>query len=196
MPALVPTDHHGRVAWLGTVPDRGAALAATPRETLRLTFAGPEGEDHGGLTRPSCSRVTAQYPKGTEIANARQLSVVSTEELAAVAAEMGLDALDPAWLGATLAIEGLPDLTHLPPSSRLQFGGHGGPTVVVDMENRPCHLPAPVIEAARPGHGRAFKQAAQGRRGVTARVEREGTVTVGDEVRLHVPDQRAWRPEG
>ena len=196
MPALVPTDHHGRVAWLGTVPDRAAALAATPRESLRLTFAGPEGEDHGGRTRPSCSRVTSQYVKGTEIANARQLSVVSMEELAAVAAEMGLDALDPAWLGATLALEGLPDLTHLPPSSRLQFGGHGGPTIVVDMENRPCHLPAPVIDAARPGKGRAFKAAAAGRRGVTARVEREGTLSLGDPVRLHVPDQRAWRPDG
>ena len=192
MPALVPADVTGRIAWLGHVPDRDAALASQPQATMTLTFAGPSGEAHGGLTRPSCSRVTGLYPRGTEIRNARQLSLLSLEDLSETAAALGLDALDPAWLGATMVIAGVPDLSHLPPSSRLQIGAHGGPTLVVDMQNRPCHLPAPVIEAARPGHGRAFKQAAAGRRGVTAWVEREGTVALGDSVRLFVPDQRAW----
>ena len=44
-----------------------------------------------------------------------------------------------------------------------------------------------------PGHGKAFKPAAHGRRGVTAWVEREGPLTLGDELRLHVPDQRNWQ---
>ncbi|MBM2574742.1 MOSC domain-containing protein [Jannaschia sp. Os4] len=196
MPALEPTEHRARVEWLGVVPDRDAALASAPRDALTLTFAGPEGEDHGGLVRPSCSRVTAQHPRGTEIRNIRQLSVVSREELDAVAAEMGLDGFDPAWVGATMVVSGLPDFTHLPPSARLQVetdGPPSGATIVVDMENRPCMLPAPVIEAERPGHGRAFKAAAKDRRGVTAWVEREGVVRVGDALRLHLPAQRAWR---
>ena len=200
MPALEPTDHIGRIVWLGVVPDREDALVSAPRETLTLRFSGPEGEDHGGPTRPSCSRVTSQYARGTEIRNVRQLSVVSAEQLSAIAAEMGLEALDPAWVGATLVVEGLPDFTHVPPSSRLQVGGHGGPTLTVDMENRPCHLPAAVIDASvdgdHAGKGRVFKAAAKGRRGVTAWVEREGTVRLGDAVRLHVPDQRAWAPGG
>lgn len=191
MPALIPTAFQGRVAWLGRVPDRDASLRSKPLTEALLRFDGLEGEAHGGLTRPSCSRVAVLHPRGTEIRNARQLAVVSAEEMAEVAALMGLPALDPAWSGASLVVEGLPDLSHLPPSSRLQ--APDGATLVVDMANRPCHLPAAVIDEDAPGFGRRFKAAAQGRRGVTASVEREGRLALGDALRLFVPDQRAWR---
>lgn len=190
MPALIPTDHYGTITWLGRVPDRATGLASAPRDRLAASFAGPEGEAHGGLTRPSDSRVLAQYPRDTEIRNTRQFSILSAEELALIARDMGLARLDPALVGATMVIEGIGDFSHLPPSSRLQ--GEGGATLVVDMQNRPCTLPGPVIEAAHPGFGKAFKPAAAGRRGVTAWVEREGTLRLGERVRLHVPDQRAW----
>jgi hypothetical protein len=190
MPALKPTSFTGRILWLGLVPDRKAQLAATPVNRLRLTFAGPEGEAHGGLTRASCSRVLAQYPKGTPIRNTRQLSILSAEELAQTAAAMGLDSLDPALVGASMVVEGLPDLTHLPPSSRLQ--AEGGATLVVDMENRACQLPAKPIDAAHPGFGAAYRRAASGRRGVTAWVEAEGDLWLGAELRLHIPDQPPW----
>jgi hypothetical protein len=190
MPALKPTRFTGTITWLGHVPDRDTALQAVAADRLALTFAGPEGEAHGGLTRPSCSRVTSQYPKGTEIRNTRQLSVLGQEDLDAIAAEMGLPSLDPALLGATLVIAGIPDFSHVPPSSRLQ--AEGGATIVVDMENRPCTLPARPIETAHPGFGRAFKPAAQGRRGVTGWVEREGVLRIGQRVTLHVPDQPVW----
>lgn len=190
MPALIPTRFAATVTWLGTVADRDAALASAPVKGLELGFDGPVGEAHGGLTRPACSRVAALYPRDTPIRNTRQLTVVSAEDLAVIAAAMGLDAIDPAWLGATVVVEGMPDLSHLPPSARLQ--GPDGVTLVVDMENRPCQLPAKVIEAARPGKGRAFKPAAVGRRGITAWVEREGRLQIGDKLRLFVPDQPAW----
>ncbi|MEM9798010.1 MAG: MOSC domain-containing protein [Pseudomonadota bacterium] len=192
MPALTPTDIVGKIEWLGVVADRDAALASTHHDNLMMTFAGPAGEAHGGTTRPSCSRVTAQYPKGTTIRNVRQLSVLSSEELAEIADRIGVTQFDPAWAGATLILSGIPDFSHIPPSSRLQNEATGA-TIVVDMQNRPCHLPAKVIEGAAPGHGKAFKEAAQGRRGVTAWVEREGTMAVGDPIRLHIPDQRAWQ---
>lgn len=190
MPALKPTDFTARIVWLGRVPSREAALDSQPVQTLALSFAGPEGEDHGGLTRPSCSRVLSQYPRATEIRNVRQLSVISQEELEAIAEDMGLESLDPAWLGATLVIAGIPDFTLVPPSSRLQ--GANGATITLDMENRPCQLPAKVIAAHHPEQARLFKRAATGRRGVTAWVEREGTFTLGEELRLHVPDQPVW----
>ena len=192
MPALAPTEITGTVVWIGYVPDRDVSLRSAPQEQVTLTFAGIAGEAHGGLTRASCSRVVSQHPKGTEIRNTRQLSVVSAEELAAIAADCGVEQLDPALVGASLVISGIPDFTHLPPSSRLQMPS--GATLVVDMENRPCHLPAKPINAEHPGAGDRFKAAAKGRRGVTAWVEREGGMQVGDTVRLHVPDQRAWRP--
>lgn len=84
-----------------------------------------------------------------------------------------------------------PDFSHLPPSARLQFDS--GATITVDMQNRPCHLPGPVIARETGGNAKAFRRAAHGRRGVTAWVERVGVVRIGDGVRLHVPDQRVWR---
>ncbi len=192
MPALIATDYIGTLTWLGRVADRGVGLRAARATSLMLGFAGPEGEAHGGLTRPSCSRVVAQYRKGTEIRNVRQLSILSAEEITLIAGKMGLETLDPALLGATAVISGLPDFTHLPPSARLQSGN--GATVVVDMENRPCQLPAREIEKDLPGRGGLFKSAAKSLRGVTAWVECEGEWLLGDQITLHVPAQRAWAP--
>ena len=61
------------------------------------------------------------------------------------------------------------------------------------MENRPCVLPAREIEQDSPGHGPKFKAAAKDRRGVTAWIEREGVLKLGDELRLFIPDQPAWQ---
>ncbi|MFT4150113.1 MAG: sulfurase [Paracoccaceae bacterium] len=190
MPVLKPTDFIGTIIWLGHVRDRESALESATVQSLRLDFAGPEGEAHGGLTRPSCSRVAAQYPRDTEIRNTRQLSVLSAEDLDRIAANMGLPDLDPALVGATMVIRGIPDFSHLPPSSRLQ--AEGGATIVVDLENRPCVLPARPIETRHPGFGAKFKRAAEGLRGFVGWVEREGTVHLGETMRLHIPDQPVW----
>jgi MOSC domain-containing protein YiiM len=190
MPALMPTDFAARITWIGRVVDRETTLRSSPLSEVFAAFAGVEGEEHAGLTRPSCSRVSAQHPRNTTIRNVRQFSVVSAEDLAEIALNMGVEAVDPGWIGASLVIDGIPDFTHAPPSSRLQ--GPDGVTLVIDMENRPCHLPAKVIDEDAPGKGRAFRTAAQGRRGVTAWVEREGWLRLGDVLRLHVPDQPVW----
>ena len=192
MPALIPTDVYGEIVWIGFVPDRDASLKSQTMPEAQLTFAGIPGEEHGGLTRPSCTRVKSQYPKGTEIRNVRQLSVMSAEELAEIATDCGIAQFDPAHAGASLVIKGIPDFTHLPPSSRLQFPD--GSSIVVDMENQPCHLPAKPINAEHPGAGDKFKAAAKDKRGITAWVEREGQIAVGDMVQLHVPQQRPWQP--
>ena len=151
MPALIPTAFAAphRLARPGARPRRVAALTA-PRGDRR----GLRGLRRGGAWRPDavvCSRVTGLHPKGTEIRNARQIAIVSAEEMAEVAARMGLESFDPAWSGASVVIEGLPDFSRLPPSSRLQ--APDGTTLVVDMENRPCHLPARVIDEDAPGLG-------------------------------------------
>ena len=190
MSALKPTKIIGTITWLGRVSNRKAKLESDPLTEIMAHFSGPEGEAHGGLTRPSCSRVLGQYPRNTDIRNTRQFAIVSAEELAAIAAQMGLENLDPALVGASMVITGIPDFSHLPPSSRLQ--AEGGATLVVDMENRPCTLPARPIENRHAGFGAKFKSAAKDRRGITAWVEREGLLRVGAAVRLHIPDQRGW----
>jgi hypothetical protein len=190
MPALKPTDFIGEIVWLGSVVDRDAALESVSRSEIYAHFSGPQGEAHGGVTRPSCSRVLGQYKRNTPIRNTRQFSILSAEDLAAIAVDMGLESLDPALLGASMVISGIPDFSHIPPSSRLQAAG--GATLVVDMENRPCTLPARPIEIRHPGFGKNFKPTAQGRRGITAWVEAEGRLQLGAKVRLHVPDQPVW----
>lgn len=190
MAGLKATPFKATITWLGRVPDRKADLAAEPVQQVQAGFEGFKGEDHGGLTRPSCSRVKALYEVGTRIRNTRQLSILSVEELAEIAAAMGVRALDPAWLGASMVIEGIPNFTRIPPSSRLQ--SQSGTTLTVDLENGPCVLPAKVIEEHIPGAGRTFKPSATGLRGVTAWVEREGPLRIGDGLTLHVPDQPAW----
>ena len=190
MPALKATDTYGTITWLGFVPNRALALPSQSVSRLSVGFDGPQGEDHAGLVRPSCSRVASQHKKGTPIRNVRQLSVLGAEDLADIANKMGIDGLDPALVGATMVISGIPDFSHIPPSARLQ--NESGATIVVDMENRPCMLPAKPIEAKHPGFGARFKSAALGKRGVTAWVEAEGAFQLGDKVRLHIPDQPVW----
>ena len=178
------------VAWLGRVGNRESSLRSSECGDLRVSFSGIEGESHSGLTRPACVRVEALYDSGTEIRNTRQITIVSEEELAVIAAEMGLNRIDPGLLGANIAVRGIPSLTLVPPGSRLQF--EPGATVTVDMENLPCNLPAREIEAETPGFGKRFKAAAGNRRGVTAWVEREGLIRKGDGVALFVPSQPNW----
>ena len=191
MPALAPTQQYGEIIWLGRVaPQSGLRSAGV--NALDLTYAGATGEAHSGLTRASCVRVSAQWPQGTQIRNVRQLSVMAAEDIDAIAKECGLKNLDPALLGCSIVVRGISDFTHVPPSSRLQ--APDGATIVIDMENRPCNFPGKEIESEHAGHGKAFKAAAKGRRGVTAWVEHEGRFALGDKLRLHVPDQRAWRP--
>jgi MOSC domain. len=104
---------------------------------------------------------------------------------------MGISSLDPALVGTSMVIRGIPNFTHVPPSSRLQDEA-SGTTLTIDMENRPCMLPAKAIEAEHPGKGATFKRAAEHRRGVTAWVECEGVIKLGATLRLHVPDQPVW----
>jgi len=193
MAILQATDVRGTVAWLGLVPERAASLRSEPVGSVAAEFAGLVGESHSGLTRPSCSRVTAQYPvRGTPIRNTRQISLVSVEELEATAAAMGIPELPPEWVGANLVLEGVPMLTLLPPAARLVFAG--GVVLTVDVENAPCRFPAREIDREHPGLGGRFVGAATGRRGLTAWVEREGAIVCGEAVRVHAAPQRLYPP--
>lgn len=191
MPALKQVACAGEIVWLGQTR-AGGTIRSDRVDHLDLGFGGLTGERHAGATRASCVRVRELYSEGTEIRNVRQLSILSHEELQGIAEEMGLDALEPGFLGANIVLKGIPDFTHVPPSSRLQ--GPSGATLTIDMENRPCVLPGREIESDHHGKGAAFKPAAKGRRGVTAWVERPGQLALGDGLTLFVPDQRAWAP--
>ncbi len=195
MPILQPTGIVGRIEAILINPDPDRDLTTSPLDRVQVSFAGFEGEAHSGLTRLSCVRVRRQYPPGTEIRNTRQISILSSEELAAIGAAMELgEPVRGEWVGANLVLSGIPRLTELPPSSRLIFSG--GVSLVVDMENEPCRYPGEIIERHHPGKGSRFPKAARGKRGVTAWVEREGALARGETATLHIPPQRRWSSDG
>ena len=187
---LKPTEIRGQVEVVLVNTDRDKSLASERMPTVHATYAGFGGEAHGGLTRSSCSRVKLQYEPGTEIRNTRQISVLSVEELERIATTMEISRLEPEWLGANLLISGIPDLSLLPPSSRLIFAS--GASIVVDMENGPCKYPGEVIDRHFNGRGKLFPKAARHLRGVTGWIEREGDILTGDRVAVHLPVQPAY----
>ena len=167
--------------------DEGFVKAKT--DQLTLTFAGPD-DCHAGLTRKSDSRTLPLYKRNIDIRNVRQLTLLSVEELAEVAAWLNIPEVRPEWLGANMLVSGIPDFTLLPPSTRLQFPS--GATIVVDMENYPCSQIAKVVEQHHPGTQFKVVQAAMHKRGVTAWVEREGVVKAGDTIKIVTPPNRLY----
>ncbi|MEM9270944.1 MAG: sulfurase, partial [Pseudomonadota bacterium] len=103
---------------------------------------------------------------------------------------LGIPKLEPSWTGASLVLEGIPDFTLVPPSSRLVF--ESGLSLVVDMENAPCHLTARSIGKHHPEAEKSYKRAATHKRGVTAWVESPGDLALGARCRLHCPPNRPY----
>jgi hypothetical protein len=148
-----------KLSFAGTVdvllasPERDRGLEKERVSEARFLFSGMEGDCHGGITRKSDSRMLKQYKRNTEVRNSRQVSILSSEELAEIAERMGIPAVKPEWVGANMVVGGIPDLTLLPPSTRLQFPS--GAMIVVDAENHPCRYPADIIARHHPGPGKA-----------------------------------------
>lgn len=166
-----------------------------PVEVLELGFDGIADDFHAGLTRRSGGR-EPWYPRGTEIRNERQITIVSPDELAVVTRRMGLPELKPEWIGANLLVSGLERLSFLPSGTLLFF--RGGVTLKVDGQNHPCRLAGrSVAENARmedhQAGALAFAREARRLRGLTAWVEKPGRIAAGEEITVRVPEQWIYR---
>jgi len=151
-------------------------------QRVEVTFEGMAGDVHAGLLRSADSR-TPFYPRGTRIRNARQVSLVSTEDLAETAAELGVAELLPEWLGANVLAAGIPHFSLLPSGTRLFF--QSGAVLIVYEENNPCKGPGRILQEKypeRPELAAAFVNAARHRRGVVGWVELPGAICTGDRV--------------
>ncbi|MEI9424439.1 MOSC domain-containing protein [Mesorhizobium sp. Cs1299R1N1] len=162
-----------------------------PVDELRLGFDGISGDFHAGPTRRSGGR-EPWYPRGTEMRNERQISIVAADELAIVAERMGLVEIKPEWIGANLVIDGVPHLSMLPAGTLLFF--KGGVTLKVDAQNGPCRIAGrSIAENAGMADVEAgallFPKAAKRLRGVVAWVEKPGIVRAGEEISVRVPEQ-------
>lgn len=166
-----------------------------PVDALELTFDGIPGDYHAGATRRSGGR-EPWYPRGTEMRNERQLSIVCPAELAQVADAMGLAGVKPEWIGANLLIDGVPMLSMLPAGTKLFF--RGGVTLKVDCQNVPCRIAGRSIaeQAGMPDHEAGallFPKVARRLRGLVAWVEKPGRIARGEEVSVRVPEQWIYR---
>jgi MOSC domain len=160
-------------------------------DTLALTYDGIPDDRHAGTTRLSGAR-EPWYPRGTPMRNERQLSILSEEELAEIAASLGIPSLPPEWIGGNLLLGGIPRLSLLPPRSILMFAS--GAAVRIDGDNGPCRSSGRSI-AAQSGvsaHEFAFVQTARHKRGLVGWVEREGTVNPGDAVKIRIWEQAIY----
>ncbi|MEM7303686.1 MAG: molybdenum cofactor sulfurase [Pseudomonadota bacterium] len=181
----------GTIAGLFMAP--GDHFVSEPRDTLELTFEGIVGDNHAGHTRKSGGR-EPWYPRGTEMRNERQLSILAPDELAEAARRLDIAELKSEWIGGNLLLEGIPHLTQLPPRTLLFF--ENGVTIKIDGDNAPCRFSGKSIADRNPGRPDlelAFAKEARGLRGLVGWVEKPGTISVGERFRAEVPPQRLYR---
>lgn len=159
---------------------------------LDVFMDGVVGDRHYGATLKSNSR-SPFYPRGTVIRNSRQVSILSAEELEALTARLGVDEIKAEWLGNNMVVSGIPDFSHLPPSTRLIFSSGAG--LVVEAQNFPCKGPAQLIQSYYPEvpeFDKAFLREAMQARGIVAWVERPGRICPGDTVRVLLADLKPY----
>jgi hypothetical protein len=167
-------------------------LEKTPCEVLDFTLEGILGDKHAGFTKKADAR-NPEYKRGTRMRNDRQWSAVTPDELVEAAQAMGVDTIDPAWLGANLSFSGIPNFTLLPKGTKLIFPS--GAVLVVERENMPCIGPGRVIVSKYPDVGvspNRFVKAAMHKRGLVGVIERAGEVRVGDMVTIEVYEAAAY----
>jgi hypothetical protein len=172
MTALVVATH----VWPAT------AEVPIPTAELALDWGGPVGDRHCGLTMSSDARQKPVFERGTEIKNHRQVSIVDVAELATIAANLGIETIDPGIIADNICTSGLPELTALPPMTRLVFSS--GAVLLTGGENTPCTIAGRMVAATYGARAEAFPKAAMGLRGITGWVEHPGIVRAGDSITL------------
>jgi hypothetical protein len=191
---IVPAQRlSGRVAGLYIAASGG--FQTSPIDAITLGFGGIAGDVHEGVTRRAAGR-EPWYPRGTEMRNERQVSIVAPDEMALIAQRMGLGELRPEWIGANILLAGVPRLSMLPAGSKLFFAG--GATLKIDRQNKPCRISGRSIAANAGLADEAavalrFVEVAGRLRGLVGWVEMPGRVAAGEEVTVKVPEQWIYR---
>lgn len=173
----------------------GSNFVTATAQSLMLNFAGIVGDHHAGLTRKAGGR-EPWYPRGTEMRNERQVSLVSVADLQAIAAAMGLAEVRPEWLGANIVVSGLPDFSLIPPRTLLFF--EGGVTLKVDGQNAPCRSAGKALAAGAALESvdevaEKFVKAAKRLRGLVGWVEKPGMIAAGAQFEARLPEQWLYR---
>ena len=149
-------------------------------DQITLDFAGILGDRHYGRTMRAAAREAHAFARGTEINNYRQISIIDTAELAKIAANLGIDELEPGTIADNICTEGLPDLTALPRMTRLVFPS--GASIMTGGANAPCTIAGEMVHEKYGTAAHQFPKAAINLRGVTGWVECPGVINAGDPI--------------
>ncbi|WP_181708053.1 MOSC domain-containing protein [Chthonobacter rhizosphaerae] len=190
-----PTVHPGRTLAMRVVDvliADGEGFRTRSVPSVDATLEGIPGDRHQGFTRKAGGR-EPWYPRGTEIRSGRQLTAVSAEDLALIAADLQLPAVDPGLIGANLVLEGLAHFSFLPAGTLIVF--ESGASLVIEGQNAPCRFSGRSLADAHPGRDDlelGFAKAGARRRGVLASVERAGLMAPGT-VKVRLPEQWVYQ---
>lgn len=171
----------------------GDDFVSSSVESLSLTFGGIEGDYHEGPTRKSGGR-EPWYPRGTVMRNERHLSLLAADEMREIARRMDVPEVKPEWIGANAILDGIENLSRLPPRTLLFF--EGGVTLKIDGDNHPCRDAGSRIAAQYPNQedlDLRFAKVARGLRGLVAWVEKPGLISVGESFEARIPPQWIYK---
>ncbi len=177
----------GEVA--GLFKAEGDSFVTAAVESLPLTFEGIPGDFHAGISRFSGAR-EPWYQRGTEMRNERQISILAPDEMRLIARRLEIPELRPEWIGGNLLLRGIDNLTRLPPRTVLFF--EGGVSIRIDGDNLPCRTAGRSIAAQFEGRDdieTEFSKQSRDMRGLVGWVEKEGTISHGEEFEARIPKQ-------
>ena len=181
----------GRVA--GLFKAEGKGFVTTAVDELPLSFEGIPGDFHAGHTRRSGAR-EPWYERGTEMRNERQLSILSVDEMRAMARRLNIPELKTEWIGGNLLLDGIDNLTRLPPRTVLFFDG--GATIRIDGDNLPCRVAGRAVAAQFDGRDDIefeFPKQTREMRGLVGWVEKPGTIATGEAFEARIPAQWIYK---
>lgn len=145
--------HSGRLVWIGLRPQRRGQMEIV--EQAQITPDGLAG-DHAS--------------KGREVSGKRGITHIQHEHLAVIGAYLHSDAIDPALLRRNLVVEGI---------NLLALKGR-----IVTLGTATFAITGPCASCSRMeevlGHG--GYSAVRGHGGVTARIIKPGTISLGDQL--------------
>lgn len=183
----------------------GSIISARAEKIEVRWSAGIKGDRHS-IVRTVDSRekelLSFGIPKRTDIANHREFSALSIEELGEIARAMKLPRQIPyGLLGENIVVGGIPKLTELPTGTMFFFVGKNNEkrsaVLVVWGENTPCLAPGKAIQEQFPevpNLAKHFPRAAHGKRGVVGSVYCNGEIHEGDAVIAKIPRQKIYDP--
>ena len=196
----------GRVEAVLVAIDFGSIVSTPVKKIQVIRYSGIKGDNHAGVRLADAREnqlLSFGFSKGIEIANYREFSAVSVDELIKISNEMDLPKPIPnGCLGENLVLSNIPNLTELPIGTMLFFRKDKNPirlirtaVLVVWGENTPCQLPGEEIQRCFPDIPKLasrFPKAAIGKRGVVGSVYCSGYIHEGDVVVVKVPRQKIY----